>query len=764
MSLSGLWLLDASLSDSAIPLLEYHHLPYSATLVDSQVQLVHIEHHSDRLTCHYYLLPPDAALASFSLSSPPPAYSVSYTISPVSAPASAFHAVRLPHRSTSARCYIAPHLQSVLVDTACHSKYDLERKEAFLTSASPSSPPLLVEEIRVLTCDPTVPSRPSAGRGDGVVGVATPFRKSLTEREVVAGNKQTVKELLTVKRCWRKVSLGQMANGSKLETATEAEADPGWAGKRTREPEQHQHSDGKAARLKLHDAQEQSEAAEQRAVKAMQQRSSRPGSSGPSPLSSPSFSSALSSVLMELTGVYELDAVASQSLSPVLRHYGLHLPSVSFTLSSAAQRRMCDSGMRPPPCPLHPVRLRSYVVIDCLPSSPQTVLSCHLIARSCRSLPLSAYPPRCFLHTATERFTADGETRKAGSSLHPEVNSVCWVEEEGVVVVESSSSGAHGHGLKERSELRRRQSGGVELLCVIEEEGKEVVKVRRLYDRVGSKTLDRALRRRAQELLSAPIATAAPSNAAAHAQEQQRVDNGAAALPTKAADQAGEDGEEEEEEEEQEQAEEETGEKHEQTEQLTAAAVPTEEERADTGDEQLAAVLLQAAAFASTAEPSGGDREETAAPMTADDSFMSLTSGEPEAAEAAEAAASQPSATAEQTPETEDDGRDDESKRDGEAEQAEAAAPVLEPEAEEVEEEAASRAPETEEEPLQPEKAAAPSQWAEERKGEQEAAAAPPASAAATAVRLVKRSALVDVLVAVLAVLLLYAVVRLWPQ
>ena len=121
VNLSGVWLLDGRRSDSVVSLYEYHHVPYSALTVDRDQWVMHVEQKSDRLTVHYYILASSFPLTSFTLASPPPSYSVSYPISSPNA-ASAFHPIRLPHRSTTARCYQAPHLKSVLIDTCCQSQ------------------------------------------------------------------------------------------------------------------------------------------------------------------------------------------------------------------------------------------------------------------------------------------------------------------------------------------------------------------------------------------------------------------------------------------------------------------------------------------------------------------------------------------------------------------------------------------------------------------------------------------------------------------
>ena len=208
LSLSGVWLLDVRRSDSVVPLYEYHHVPYSASAVDRDQCVMHVEQKSDRLTVHYYILQAAFPMSSFSLSSPPPSYSVSYAISsPTAAPT--FHPVRLPHRSTTARCYHAPHLQSVLIDTCCQSKYDLERREYYTLDGA------MVEEVRVLSCDPTVPE----GGGRKGAGVASPFAIGLEGKEVIARNKTVVKELLMLKRMWRRW------DGGKQKVASSGDAE-----------------------------------------------------------------------------------------------------------------------------------------------------------------------------------------------------------------------------------------------------------------------------------------------------------------------------------------------------------------------------------------------------------------------------------------------------------------------------------------------------------------------------------------------------------
>ena len=489
VQLSGVWLLDVKQSDSVVPLYQYHHVPYSALTIDRDQWIMHVEQKSDRLTVHYYILAASFPLSSFTLSSPPPSYSVSYPISSPTA-ASAFHPVRLPHRSTTARCYPAPHLQSVLIDTCCQSKYDLERREYYMLNGA------LLEEVRVLSCDPTVPDQ--GGRKGA--GVASPFAKGLEGKEVVALNKTVVKELLMLKRRWVRWD-----GGKKVASSAVAGEDVKEKGKARLEVK------GRDKRKTLSDVKEDGE--DDGTDESSSQLLSPPsaaGARGRSPASTPSTSPtvspsvspapprsrspsplpspaairspsplpALSSTslpLPDLTGVYILDKQRSQSLAPLLARHGIRVRRTAQ--SAAASVRQSKAGMKPSPISLLPATLCEVVRLSCEQS---TVTAAYYVCKQWAGLPLSSYPASCFVPVATERFIADGSKRMVYSELHPPVEARCVVKEGAVVTVEAEGDVSGGGRWRETSELKRT-ADGLELCITRLEAGRQPIVVRRHY-------------------------------------------------------------------------------------------------------------------------------------------------------------------------------------------------------------------------------------------------------------------------------------------
>ena len=487
VNLSGVWLLEPSMSDSLVPLYDYHHIPYSPLTVDKDLQLMHIEHHSDRLISHHYTLPASTALSSFSLSSPPPSYSVSYPISSFSAP-SQFLPIRLPHRTTTARCYQAPHLQSLIVDTYCQSKYDLERREVFLlppTAAQAPGAPLLVEEIRVLTCDPTVPVMGRKGPG-----VATPFKAGMEEKEVIAKNKAVVQELLMIKRAWRKVEVRKGGRGvtAALSDSTPAAAINGLTKDASRdalkdkardaekERRESRPSADKGGKRSLSGVAEEGEDASGAAVKRPLAPliTTQPSSSAPPPpaLVSPTSPVLTSASPADFSGVYVLNLSASRTLSAGIRFPPLVPGASALPSSTAFQRRQALKGIKGAPVGLHPPTLCELLVLSVVQRS---LASSYFLFRRWPGTPLAAYGAKSFMRVPDELMEAQGR-RRVG---HGDVRHVSG----GVMTVEDEERAEAEGWVREKSELRRTERG-LELLCTKEIDGAEVHRLTAVYERI----------------------------------------------------------------------------------------------------------------------------------------------------------------------------------------------------------------------------------------------------------------------------------------
>jgi hypothetical protein len=123
-----------------------------------------------------------------------------------------YHTVKLKKGTVQSRCYIAPHGQSLIVDTKCANYYDLERTERYLVDNGEK----MILEIRILTCDPDRSISDHALLHSENMdsnhnlclkpAVATPFIKTVEKPIVVAANNIVVNELLFIQRVFNRIS------------------------------------------------------------------------------------------------------------------------------------------------------------------------------------------------------------------------------------------------------------------------------------------------------------------------------------------------------------------------------------------------------------------------------------------------------------------------------------------------------------------------------------------------------------------------------
>ena len=113
-----------------------------------------------------------------------------------------YHMIHTARGKVEARCYSAPHGQSVVVDTRCASKYDLERTERFLEDDGK----VMVIEIRILSCAPEWQNKNTA--------------QTTAKGTAVAPNQVVVKELLFLRRVFRRIMDADPAAAAKAAAAS----------------------------------------------------------------------------------------------------------------------------------------------------------------------------------------------------------------------------------------------------------------------------------------------------------------------------------------------------------------------------------------------------------------------------------------------------------------------------------------------------------------------------------------------------------------
>lgn len=110
-----------------------------------------------------------------------------------------YHWVTSARGKVQARAYMAPHGQSVVVDTRCASKYDLERSERFLDQDGKR----LIIETRILSCAPdSQQSSAAATTSDVSQKSSSPSPSSSVS---VAPGGVVVKELLFLRRVFKRI-------------------------------------------------------------------------------------------------------------------------------------------------------------------------------------------------------------------------------------------------------------------------------------------------------------------------------------------------------------------------------------------------------------------------------------------------------------------------------------------------------------------------------------------------------------------------------
>lgn len=108
-----------------------------------------------------------------------------------------YHSVLTPRGRVEARAYHAPHGQSLVVDTRCASKYDLERTERFLEDGGKR----LVIETRILSCAPQIQADAAT---PATSGVSSRF-DTKSKQQAIAPNQLVVKELLFLRRVFKRI-------------------------------------------------------------------------------------------------------------------------------------------------------------------------------------------------------------------------------------------------------------------------------------------------------------------------------------------------------------------------------------------------------------------------------------------------------------------------------------------------------------------------------------------------------------------------------
>jgi hypothetical protein len=108
-----------------------------------------------------------------------------------------YHSVVTPRGRVDARAYHAPHGQSLVVDTRCASKYDLERTERFLEDGGKR----LVIETRILSCAPQIQADAAT---PATSGVSSRF-DTAPRQQAIAPNQLVVKELLFLRRVFKRI-------------------------------------------------------------------------------------------------------------------------------------------------------------------------------------------------------------------------------------------------------------------------------------------------------------------------------------------------------------------------------------------------------------------------------------------------------------------------------------------------------------------------------------------------------------------------------
>lgn len=121
-----------------------------------------------------------------------------------------------PQNQLQARAYMAPHLQSLLVDTRCASKYDLERTERFLEDDGRT----LVIEVRVLSCAPAQAPQP------GTLGVSKRFLADppRTPDSHLLDQQLKVREVIFLKVVFKRILDAAPAGAQTGATATSGQA------------------------------------------------------------------------------------------------------------------------------------------------------------------------------------------------------------------------------------------------------------------------------------------------------------------------------------------------------------------------------------------------------------------------------------------------------------------------------------------------------------------------------------------------------------
>ena len=114
-----------------------------------------------------------------------------------------YHTINTARGRVAARAYFAPHGQSLVVDTRCASKYDLERTERFLEDDGKR----LVIETRILSCAPEVQNSDQARITTGVSskfddGSNTPVHTVPSQPQQQS---MVVKELLFLRRVFKRI-------------------------------------------------------------------------------------------------------------------------------------------------------------------------------------------------------------------------------------------------------------------------------------------------------------------------------------------------------------------------------------------------------------------------------------------------------------------------------------------------------------------------------------------------------------------------------
>lgn len=221
VNLTGIWKCDMGMSDSLRQLIEYHREAASNTPSSRRSSVAspssrdvtpdstpphpprpaapdasnRMNSNVDDQDCISILHKPTKLTFIFGELNTVPAVKEEYPID------GSYHWIYTHNRGEiAARCYSArSHQQSVLIDTRCTNKYELERKEYFLMEGNQT----LVEEIRLLTCDP---ERINKAKKTATFssGVASPFE---SKQFVVAKNHVVVKEILLLKRIYRRVQV-----------------------------------------------------------------------------------------------------------------------------------------------------------------------------------------------------------------------------------------------------------------------------------------------------------------------------------------------------------------------------------------------------------------------------------------------------------------------------------------------------------------------------------------------------------------------------